>query len=97
MERILIKQIPPFLFDEYRENDLLKLKLLSELSRNPLTPSTLASRLDCKYETVKKALLFFEKLGVATKETRPHGKKIYEYYKLTGLGEKISAKKGKKS
>lgn len=79
------------------KNDLLKLKLLNELSRNPLTPSMLASKLNCKYETAKKALLFFEKLGIATKETRPHGKKIYEYYKLTELGEKISAKKRKKS
>ncbi|MFA5106411.1 MAG: hypothetical protein WC506_05645 [Candidatus Micrarchaeia archaeon] len=74
------------------KNDRIKLAILLELKKEDgLTPSMLASKVKCKYETAKKALDFFTAIGLVRLESEKHGLKSYEYYKLTDTGKKVAS------
>lgn len=92
MERRLIKWIVVcILMENIIKNDEIKIKILKELSlKAKITPSMLATKLNYKYETIKKSLTFLEKLSLVEKEIMNHGKKDYVYYQLTKLGKEVS-------
>ncbi|MHA1150486.1 MAG: hypothetical protein ACTSR8_19890 [Promethearchaeota archaeon] len=73
------------------KNDRIKLKILEQYKRKNIsyTPSLLASILEFKYETIKKALEFFHLMGILDKEIKEHGKQNYTYYNLTEIGNII--------
>lgn len=73
------------------KNDQIKIKILREMfSKAKITPSYLSSTLEYKYETIKKSLIFLERLSLVEKEVRNHGKKDYAYYQLTKLGKAVA-------
>tara|TARA_Y100000310_G_C20602496_1_gene773789 strand:- start:1118 stop:1363 length:246 start_codon:yes stop_codon:yes gene_type:complete len=73
------------------KNDQIKIKILKEMSsKDKITPSRLATNLKYKYETIKKSLVFLEKISLVKKEIMNHGKKDYVYYQLTKLGKEVS-------
>lgn len=77
--------------DSITKSDRIKLAILEKLEKkNKLTPSFLASQLNCKYETVLKSLNFFENIGLVKKEIVTHGKKNYALYELTEIGHEVS-------
>ena len=74
------------------KNDQLKIDILHYLAVNAgqkHSPSSLASDLNYKYETVAKALEFLEILSLVTKIREEHGEKTYEYFSLTEIGKKV--------
>jgi len=77
------------------KNDQVKIKILKELaSSDKITPSRLSSILGYKYETIKNALNFFDKIGLIVKEKISHNQKDYEYYILSEFGKDIIKKIG---
>ena len=80
---------------ELINSDLIKIKILHfliEVGDDEISPSKIANELKIKYETVKNALIFLEKILFVKKKKETHGKKFYEYYSLTEIGENITNK-----
>ena len=76
--------------DLLTKSDKVKLAILLELRRGmKMSPSMLASKIDCKYETVKKSLAFFLTIKMVKQEISTHGKKRYVHYELTELGKRV--------
>ena len=72
------------------KNDRLKIQIMKILyDEGQMTPSMLSAKLNYKHETVKKSLLFFEKIGLVRKQITKHGQKNYEHYELTSLGKNL--------
>lgn len=79
--------------NNFIKNDQLKLDILQYLSANPSqkhSPSSLASDLNYKYETVAKALDFLERVTLVKRAKERHGEKTYEYFSLTETGKKVA-------
>jgi len=70
------------------KNDNIKINILMQYKKKNIsyTASILSGKLKCKFETARKALEFFYRIGVIDKEIKEHGKKIYTYYNLTESG-----------
>lgn len=67
----------------------IKLRLLNLLMKESLTANQMAYRINSNYRTVKKALIFLEKIGLVRKHSlRLTAKKTIEVYELTDLGYK---------
>jgi len=77
--------------EQLAKNDRIKLAIIKELKDDQrLSPSMLASKVGCKYETAKKALNFLHSTSLVQLEKVSHGKKQYDYYKLTETGKKVA-------
>lgn len=76
------------------KNDALKIEILKQFKKKNIsyTASLLASYLNARYETVRRALEFLTLIGATIKETKEHGKKNHVYYDLTPLGKEIITK-----
>ena len=73
------------------KNDLLKIEILKQYKKRNIsyTASILADFLNSKFETVKKALEFFLRIGVIEEEVKIHGKIDYTYYNLADIGKAL--------
>ena len=68
----------------------IKLRLLNLLKKDSLTPNQMARKTKSNYRTVKKALIFLEKIRLIQKCTlKLTPKKTIEMYELTDLGRKV--------
>jgi DNA-binding PadR family transcriptional regulator len=74
-------------------SDRIKIRILKLLAKEELTTNQISQRVRSNYRTVKKALIFLEKLQLVQKETiKLTSKKIITIYKVTDLGWKIIEK-----
>ena len=73
------------------KSDNLKIKILRQYKKKNIsyTASLLSGVLGYKFETIKRALEFFYKIGVVDKEIKEHGKKNFTYYNLTEIGKHL--------
>ena len=77
--------------DRLIKNDQLKIQILKTLFKEgQMTPSMLSAKLNYKHETVKKSLLFLERIGLVEKQITKHGQKKYEHYELAKLGRNVA-------
>lgn len=73
------------------KNDIFKIKILKIYKKHnkSYTASYLSKIINCKFETIVKALEFYCQIGILKKEVKDYSLKHYTYYNLTELGQVI--------
>ena len=82
------------IMEKLTKNDRIKIEILKQFKKKNIsyTASILSEIIECKFETIKKALDFFVLLGIIDKDVKEHGSKYYTYYDITEFGEKVVEK-----